>query len=146
MISAATRAAARLDLGERRAVGLGLGLDRLGSARSWASSVRRASTVQADPLGLAHDLLEVLRRRQPLGLGALPRGGAGALALVERGDPRLRPAHALLGLLHLALQAPDLRAEIADRALPREERGVAAARGPPAAEGARRARAARRPP
>ena len=39
----------------------------------------------------------------------------------------------------LDLEALDLRAEVADRALPREERGVAAARGPPAAEGAGRA-------
>ena len=101
--------------------------------------MRRRLRRQADPLGLAHDLLEILRRRQPLGLGGLPRGGARALGVVERGDARLRPAPALLGLLHLELQAQDLRAEVADRALPGEERGVAAARGPPAAEGAGRA-------
>ena len=138
-ISAATRAALASTSASACALGPRLGLDaggvpaELGDLR--AEGLRR----QPDPLGLAHDLLEILRRRQPLGLGGLPRGGARALGVVERGDPRLRPAPALLGLLHLELEAQDLRAEVADRALPREERGVAAARGPPPAEGAGRA-------
>ena len=94
---------------------------------------------QPHALALAHDLLEVLGRAQPIRLRGLPGGGARALGVVERGDALLGPAPALLSLLDLRLETQDLGPEVADRALPREERGIAAARGPPAAERAGRA-------
>ena len=120
-------------------MGLGLGLDPLDLPPELGELGSKGFDHDTDPGRLAHDLLDVLRGRQPLDLRALPSGRPGTLALVEGRHARLGATHALLGRLHLALEASDLGAEIADRALAGEQRGIAAAGGPAPAESARRA-------
>jgi hypothetical protein len=125
----------RLDLSEPLALGQRLGLDAGASARELGDLRAERLRRQADPSASRTTCSEILRRRQP----ARPRRPPArwhARCVVERGDARFRPAPAP-GLLHLELQ--EISHEVADRALPGEERGVAAARGAPAAEGAGRA-------